>query len=107
VPKMIGKFLVKSSLEKMQKVLFDTVNRRDDFFKLMGEPTHIVEERKALKKQIDTLNNAYKLIKRDPDLQVYVKSFADELKPNKPNPNNQKMMDGPPNNQNYMRTEST
>jgi len=42
----------------MQKVLHDTVNRREDFFKLMGEPTFIVEERKKLVKAIETLANA-------------------------------------------------
>lgn len=32
----------------MQFVLFDTIKRKEELYKLMQEPVHIVEERKEL-----------------------------------------------------------
>lgn len=46
----------------------------------MAEPTHIVEERKAVRKLIHTMKEAEKLIKKDPDLTSYSK-YEEEKRP--------------------------
>lgn len=64
---MIGNFLVRNSVERMKMILFEAVNKSQGMFKLMEEPVYIVEERKELRKGLETLNAAKDMIKKDPE----------------------------------------
>jgi len=75
VPKAIGWFLVRSMMSKIQFELYTALNKPDGMADLLGEPAHIVEERKQLAGQRDTLGKAYDVLQRDP-VMVNQLSFA-------------------------------
>lgn len=75
LPKVIGFFLVRDSMERMQLELYEHVNSDASISEALSEPSHISAEREMIKKQLGTLRNAQKILKRDPALS----SQSDEL----------------------------
>lgn len=75
VPKVIGYFLVRDTMERMQLELYEHVNSDASISEALSEPSHISAERDMIKKQLATLRNAQKILKRDPSLS----SQSDEL----------------------------
>lgn len=71
IPKMIGYFLVKASQNKLQQTLFEATSKSERYFSLMAEPSHLVEERKALNAAVETLKTSIKMIRRDPDFSTF------------------------------------
>eukprot|EP01017_Pseudomicrothorax_dubius_P043096 TRINITY_DN7122_c0_g1_i1.p1 TRINITY_DN7122_c0_g1~~TRINITY_DN7122_c0_g1_i1.p1 ORF type:complete len:726 (+),score=211.30 TRINITY_DN7122_c0_g1_i1:59-2236(+) len=70
IPKIIGHFLVKKSMDEMQYSLYNAINKNPMIFKMIGDPEHIINERDNLHKKLETLKKAQKVLKRDPDLAV-------------------------------------
>lgn len=68
VPKAIGYYLVRAVLDKLQFELLNELNKGDKIQELLGEPVHIMEERKQLKAQLDVLSRASGVLSRDPTL---------------------------------------
>jgi vacuolar protein sorting-associated protein 1 len=68
VPKVIGHFLVRSIMNKMQLELYEQINNSDTIINLLSEPAHITAEREGLKKQLETLRKAEKILKHNPEL---------------------------------------
>jgi len=68
VPKAIGFYLVRSVQEKLQFELLNTLKQPEKMAELLGEPPHIMEERRVLSKQLEVLQKAYGVLTRDPTL---------------------------------------
>merc|ERR1719502_1099385 len=68
VPKAIGFYLVRSVGDKMQFELLNALNSDQKISELLGEPPHILEERKQLRQQQQTLQKAHGVLTRDPAL---------------------------------------
>ncbi|CDJ63693.1 dynamin-like protein, putative [Eimeria necatrix] len=68
VPKKIGFFLVRQLQDKLQFELYNKLNDEQLFSSLLGEPSHIVEERRALTSQLNTLKKAAAVLQRDPQI---------------------------------------
>ncbi|CAD8078311.1 unnamed protein product [Paramecium sonneborni] len=68
IPKYIGYYLVKQTLDKMQMVLYDQMNKSDNVFQMLEEPVYILQERQQLQKTLKALKQAKKVLKQDPDL---------------------------------------
>jgi dynamin 1-like protein len=68
VPKAIGFYLVRAVVDKMQFELLNSLNKDDKISELLGEPPHILEERKQLNTQRLTLQKAHGVLTRDPTL---------------------------------------
>ncbi|KAF4674614.1 hypothetical protein FOL47_009005 [Perkinsus chesapeaki] len=68
VPRAIGYFLVRQVQDKLQFELYTNVNRADKLADLLGEPPHIMEERKQLTTQLRILDNAHNVLQRDPTI---------------------------------------
>lgn len=58
VPQAIGHYLVSSVCENMQFELLSELNKAEAQQKLLGEPPHIMEERRALTQQLEVLKKA-------------------------------------------------
>ena len=78
-PKIIGYYMVKTVMEKLQFNLFSRVGNKEQIHMLLSEPSHIAEERKRLNQTYDTLRNALKVLTKDPDLTSSLSSIDDEL----------------------------
>ena len=52
VPKAIGFYLVRAVQDKLQFALLSELNKPDKLSELLGEPPHIVEERRTLHNQL-------------------------------------------------------
>lgn len=50
VPKIIGNFLIKSTVNDIKFVLFESLSNEETFLNKMSEPSNIENERNALKK---------------------------------------------------------
>ena len=67
IPKIVGYFLVRNSQEKFQYELFNEINKNDQVLANLGEPPHISAERETLRRVLDTLNRAKKILTKDPE----------------------------------------
>ncbi|CAG9332684.1 unnamed protein product [Blepharisma stoltei] len=79
VPKIIGYFLVRSVMDKLQMELYESINRSETILNLLSEPAHITTERDNIKKQLQTLRKAEKILKHDPNLAAQANSIEDEI----------------------------
>ncbi|EEA07619.1 dynamin family protein [Cryptosporidium muris RN66] len=68
VPKIIGHFLVRQIMDKLQFELYNEFNKAECLSDLLSEPSHVVEERKALLNQLNTLKKASQVLQRDPNI---------------------------------------
>mmetsp|Transcript_39026 Transcript_39026/g.90471 ORF Transcript_39026/g.90471 Transcript_39026/m.90471 type:complete len:596 (-) Transcript_39026:71-1858(-) len=68
IPKAIGYYLVRGVQDKLQFELLNALNQKDRIAELLGEPPHIMEERKALTALMKVLQNASSVLTRDPAL---------------------------------------
>jgi len=84
VPKAIGFYLVRAVQEKLQFELLNALNQKDRLQELLGEPPHIVEERKTLANQLKVLQNASAVLTRDPTLAAIAFEAEDEEEPPAP-----------------------
>jgi len=78
VPKSIGHFLVRSVQEKMQFEFHNAISSDPALSALLQEPPHIAEERAGLTRQLETLRNAQKVLRRDPQLARLQAELRDE-----------------------------
>jgi len=78
VPKAIGHFLVRAVQEKMQYEFHNAISSDPRLSGLLTEPTHIAEERAALTRQLETLRNATRVLRRDPQLARLQAELRDE-----------------------------
>lgn len=67
IPKAIGFFLVKGSQDKLQFELYSQINKNTAISEALGEPKHVTEERKTLKKTLEAMQKAIKILQRDPE----------------------------------------
>jgi len=80
VPRLIGHFLVRVVQNKMQIELFRRLNQMfETVNRSMGEPAAVVQERKALTIQLDTLRKADRVLTRDPEITTMISTSDDEL----------------------------
>jgi len=70
VPKTIGFFLVRELQEKLQFELYNELNEAEKLRDLLGEPPHIVEERKTLVAQMKTFKKASQVLQKDPNIGI-------------------------------------
>lgn len=68
IPKAIGYYLVRAVLDKLQFELLNALNQGDKINELLGEPPHILEERRQLSAQLAVLQKATTVLVRDPTL---------------------------------------
>jgi len=68
IPKAIGFYLVRAVVDKIQFELLNSLNDDARITELLGEPPHIMEERKMLNTQKQTLMKAHGVMTRDPTL---------------------------------------
>jgi len=68
VPKAIGYYLVRAVLDKLQFELLNELNQGAKIAELLGEPPHIMEERRQLTSQLNVLQRATNVLSRDPTL---------------------------------------
>ncbi|PPA62720.1 Dynamin central region family protein [Cryptosporidium hominis] len=78
VPKIIGHFLVRQIMDKLQFQLYNEFNKAERLSDLLNEPNHIVEERKALVNQLNTLKKASTILQRDPNIAALTNNDFDE-----------------------------
>jgi dynamin 1-like protein len=67
IPKQIGFFLVRKSQEMLQTDLYMRINANPQITEALGEPKAITERRTTLAGLIKTLNDAHKVLTRDPE----------------------------------------
>lgn len=84
IPKAIGFYLVRAVVDKLQFELLNSLNRDDKISELLGEPPHILEERKMLNTQRLTLQKAHGVLTRDPTLAAI--AFEAEMEEEVPGP---------------------
>ncbi|CAK9048601.1 unnamed protein product [Durusdinium trenchii] len=86
VPKAIGFYLVRAVQEKLQFELLSALNKPDKLSEMLGEPPHIVEERRTLHNQLQVLQKASAVLTRDPTLAAIAFEAEEEepLPPAKP-----------------------
>ena len=80
VPKVIGCFLVRSIMDKMQLELYEQINQSESIISHLSEPAHITAEREALRKQLETLRKAEKILKHTPEFSKQTDNIAKEMK---------------------------
>eukprot|EP00918_Siedleckia_nematoides_P012079 GHVU01026510.1.p1 GENE.GHVU01026510.1~~GHVU01026510.1.p1 ORF type:complete len:818 (+),score=177.38 GHVU01026510.1:746-3199(+) len=78
VPKMIGFFLVRKLQSCLQFELYNELNGAERLDALLGEPPHIVEERRALMQQMKILKNSSTVLQRDPHIAAISLEDLDE-----------------------------
>lgn len=79
VPKVIGYFLVRTVMNKMQLELYEQINSSESIINHLSEPAHITAERNALKAQLETLRKAEKLMKHNPEFARQTENIAKEI----------------------------
>mmetsp|Transcript_123238 Transcript_123238/g.343083 ORF Transcript_123238/g.343083 Transcript_123238/m.343083 type:complete len:791 (-) Transcript_123238:97-2469(-) len=84
VPKAIGYYLVRAVQDKLQFELLNALNQKDRLAELLGEPAHIMEERKTLNSQLKVLQNASAVLTRDPKLAAMAFEAEEEEQPQQP-----------------------
>merc|ERR1719262_871047 len=65
VPKAIGHFLVRKMQDTLQFELYNQLASADKMSELLGEPPHIVEERRSLGAELKTLRGASGVLQKD------------------------------------------
>jgi GTPase SAR1 family protein len=83
VPKAIGFYLVRAVQDKLQFELLNALNKTEMLEGLLGEPPHIVEERRTLSGQLNVLQKASAVLTRDPTLAAIALEAEDEEVPQK------------------------
>jgi len=78
IPKAIGFYLVRAVQDKLQFELLTTLNNKDKISELLGEPPHIVDERKTLAALLAVLQRASSVLTRDPTLAAIAFEAEDE-----------------------------
>merc|ERR1712137_426232 len=78
VPKAIGYFLVRALTDKLQFALHQQLGQAEQIVALLGEPLHIMEERRALAAQLATLSKAITVLNRDPKLSLILHDDDDD-----------------------------
>jgi len=68
IPKAIGFYLVRQVQDRLQFELLNALNQPGKVSELLGEPPHIMEERKSLSTQLRVLQKATNVLTRDPTL---------------------------------------
>eukprot|EP00927_Polykrikos_kofoidii_P065991 TRINITY_DN61674_c0_g1_i1.p1 TRINITY_DN61674_c0_g1~~TRINITY_DN61674_c0_g1_i1.p1 ORF type:complete len:803 (+),score=155.41 TRINITY_DN61674_c0_g1_i1:85-2493(+) len=68
IPKAVGFYLVRAVQDKLQFELLQTLQSSSKMAELLGEPPHILEERRILSKQLEVLQKASAVLTRDPTL---------------------------------------
>eukprot|EP00932_Pfiesteria_piscicida_P002885 SRR837773.12804.p1 GENE.SRR837773.12804~~SRR837773.12804.p1 ORF type:complete len:806 (+),score=265.56 SRR837773.12804:59-2476(+) len=86
VPKAIGFYLVRAVQDKLQFELLNALNQRERLAELLGEPPHIMEERKTLSNQLQVLQKASAVLTRDPTLAAIALEAEDEEDRSQPPP---------------------
>lgn len=66
IPKQIGYFLVRKSMDKLHQDLYMRI-QASNIQESLGEPKHIVERRSTLASLIKTLTDSVKVLTRDPE----------------------------------------
>lgn len=80
VPRLIGHFLVRIVQNKLQIELFKRLNKMFEAVnRSMGEPQTVIQERKALRTQLETLEKAERVLTRDPEITNMISTTDDEL----------------------------
>ena len=79
VPKVVGYFLVRSIMDKMQLELYEQINNSESIINQLSEPAHITAERDGIKKQLDTLRKAEKILKHNPEFSKQTENISEEL----------------------------
>jgi dynamin 1-like protein len=79
IPKAIGHYLVRAVLDKLQFELLNHLNDGGKMNDLLGEPPHILEERRQLTSQLNVLQKALNVLTRDPTLAAIAFEAEDEL----------------------------
>jgi len=74
VPKTIGYNLVNSFQLNLRKTIHQEINSREEHLNALNEPPQIAAEREVLTKVIGVLNKSKRLLEKDPDLAVSLKS---------------------------------
>lgn len=67
VPKIIGHYLLTSSLKNMHFLVYKHISASESFAGIK-EPEHIVTKRKTISSMLEVLRNSRKILLRDPDL---------------------------------------
>ena len=67
IPKAVGFFLVRKSQDKLQMELYNQVNSNKALSNTLGEPASITEKREFLSTRLRLLQNAMKVLQRDPE----------------------------------------
>ncbi|CAJ1377128.1 unnamed protein product [Effrenium voratum] len=78
IPKAIGYYLVRAVQDKLQFALLNALNQPDQLSALLGEPPHIMEERRTLTNQLQVLQKASGVLTRDPTLAAIAFEAEDE-----------------------------
>jgi len=78
VPKAIGFYLVRAVQDKLQFELLNALNQKDKISELLGEPPHILEERRSLAALLSVLQRASSVLTRDPTLAAIAFEAEDE-----------------------------
>lgn len=68
IPRSIGFYLVRAVQDQLQFELLNALNNKDRISELLGEPPHILEERRTLTTLLDILQRAISVLTRDPTL---------------------------------------
>lgn len=79
VPKIIGYFLVRTIMDKLQLELYDQINRSEVIINQLSEPANIAAEREQIKKQLETLRKAEKLLKHNPEFSRQTEDISKEI----------------------------
>jgi GTP-binding protein EngB required for normal cell division len=79
VPKVIGYFLVRTIMDKLQLELYEQINHSESIINRLSEPPTIAAERESLKKQLETLRKAEKILKHNPEFARQTDNIAKEL----------------------------
>ena len=78
IPKAIGFYLVRAVQDKLQFELLNALNQPEKLSELLGEPPHIMEERRTLNNQLQVLMKASSVLTRDPTLAAIAFEAEDE-----------------------------
>jgi vacuolar protein sorting-associated protein 1 len=79
VPKVIGHFLVRNIMDKMQLELYERINSSESIINQLSEPAHISAERETIKKQLEVLRKAEKILKHNPEFSKHAENITKEM----------------------------
>ena len=79
VPKVIGYFLVRTIMDKLQLELYEQINHSESIVNRLSEPPSIAAERESLRKQLETLRKAEKILKHNPEFAKQTDNISKEI----------------------------